>query len=267
MVKKSIKKHIQIFLFCIAIIGSQSFPVFAQTGEIGSIGSEDYKAEELKLDDDSDVYKETAPPVKDPFEKYNRFMFNVNDKIYKHLLNPIAKTYDFFIPKKVQGSLNNFIGLISTPVRFFNNLFQKKFRSARIEAERLLINSTLGIGGLFDPADRVFKLKQQTEDFGQTLGVYGVKSGPYIVWPIIGPSTLRDSFGTIVDMAFDPLTWLGIYDVEPEDGFVAIRGVRKINNYAYTLRGAYKRITDTAIDSYMSVQYTYIQYRNKKIKE
>ena len=131
------------------------------------------KRASFTLDDEWDAYDD-SPLINDPFEGYNRFIFNVNDKIYKFIFNPIANVYDFLVPKKVQGSVNNFVQATGTPKRFFNNLFQGKPKGALTEFGRLLINATLGIGGLFDPADRVFGLKQQGEDFGQTLGHYGV---------------------------------------------------------------------------------------------
>jgi len=181
--------------------------------------------------------------------------------------SPLAKGYNFLIPTRVQRSLNNVFRFVSTPKRFFNNLFQKKFKSSWIEFERLLINATIGLGGLFDPADHFFHLEQQTEDFGQTLGYYDIEPGPYIIWPIIGPSTRRDTFGLAGDTAFNVFFWFSIYDVEPDDVFQALQIEKRVNNYSYNVRSNYERITESAIDPYIALQHAYIQNREKMIKD
>jgi phospholipid-binding lipoprotein MlaA len=238
-------------------------PLRAQDGGISdmSFGNND----DFTVDDDWDAYEEQA--VYDPYEKYNRAMFNFNSKVYRHLFTPLAKGYDFLVPKKIQGSFNNVVRFAGTPKRFFNSLFQKKFKSSFIEFRRLVINASVGIGGLFDPADRVFGLSQQTEDFGQTLGHYGVDAGPYIIWPIVGPSTRRDAIGLIGDTAFDVFFWFGIYDVESQTAFRAFGAVKRVNNYSYNVRKNYERITDSAIDPYIALQHAYIQNREKDIRE
>ena len=135
------------------------------------------------------------------------------------------------------------------------------------EFGRLIINSTIGIGGLFDPADRVFGLKQKTEDFGQTLGHYGMGAGPYIIWPIVGPATGREFLGLAGDYAFSPFVWLSFYDVDPEEAFRIIGVVKRVNNYTHIVRDSYGRIVGSAIDPYIALQSAFIQNRNKMIKE
>jgi len=238
--------------------------VLAQEAAMSGISSENID-DDFDVDDDWDEYEELS--VKDPYEKYNRFMFKVNNSIYKTVFTPLSKGYDFLVPRKIQGSVNNFIRLTGTPKRFFNNLFQKKPKSAFIELGRLLINATIGIGGLFDPAKGIFDLEQQSEDFGQTLGTYGMDAGTYIVWPIVGPSTTRDSLGLAVDTALSPFLWLGIYDVDPEEVFRAISATKRVNNYAYDVRDSYNRITESAIDPYIALQNAYIQNRIEKISK
>lgn len=241
-----------------------AFPpiVSAQDGAISDISFTDY---DFGLDDDWEEYEDLI--VKDPFEKYNRTMFNFNNKLYKNIFVPLSKVYNFLVPKKIQGSFNNVIRFASTPKRFFNNLFQKKPKSAFIEFERFLINASLGLGGIFDPAKGIFHLEQQSEDFGQTLGMYGMDAGTYFIWPIIGPSTSRDTWGVAVDNVFSPFLWFGIYDVEPEDAFRAFSAAKRVNNYSYNVRDSYERITGTAIDPYIALQHAYIQNRRKRIKE
>jgi len=235
--------------------------VFAQDGGLSSLADDD----NFDIDEDWDDQINSGPVVNDPFEGYNRWMYNFNDKVYTHVFNPLAKGYDFLVPNKVQGSINNFVRFSQTPKRFFNNLLQQKYKEAFIEVERLVINATLGIAGFFDPAKAWIHLEQSSEDFGQTLGSYGAGSGPYIVWPLIGPSTGRDSIGTAIDIAFDPLFWFAIYDVDSQTAFNVVRGTKRINNYSYNVQDTYERITDSAIDPYVALQYAYIQYRNKSV--
>jgi len=235
--------------------------VQAQDAGISGILMDD----DFDVDDDYDDYEEYL--VNDPYEKYNRWMFNINDKIYRKVFTPLSKVYDFVVPNKIQGLLNNVFRFASTPKRFFNNLFQKKYKLSFIEFERLIINATVGIGGLFDPADKVFGLEQHTEDFGQTLGHYGIESGPYIIWPIIGPSTRRENIGFIGDTAFSPFFWFGIYDVEPEDAFTAFTITKRVNNYPYNVRSNYERITESAIDPYIALQHAFLEHREMNIKK
>jgi len=264
MIKQSNILILLFGFFCLAG-GFHATASFAQEVGLGKITAGD-QSDDFKLDEEWDINDE-LPAIEDPYEKYNRFMFNVNDKIYKRVFVPLSNIYDFLVPKKVQGCISNFIRFAATPKRFFNNLFQKKPKSAFIEFERLLINSSIGIGGIFDPAKGIFGLEQQTEDFGQTLGYYGVEEGPYFIWPIIGPSTRREIIGTIGDFPFNPLQWFAVYDVEPEDFFRGFRIIKRVNNYSYGVRDLYDRITEAAIDPYIAVQQAFIQNRNKQIAE
>lgn len=260
---RSIRILLSILILTLLSIAILPNSLYAQDGAMSSLS--------INLDDDFDIDEEWEEyedySIEDPYEKYNRKMFTINDKIYRHVFSPLAKGYDFIFPKKVQRSFNNVARFASTPKRFFNNLFQKKFKSSFIEFERLLINATVGIGGLFDPADHFFHLQQQSEDFGQTLGYYGVEAGPYIIWPIIGPSTRRDAIGLTGDTAFSVFFWFSIYDVDPEDAFRAFSVTKRVNNYTYNVRSNYERITESAIDPYIALQHAYIQNRAKAIKE
>lgn len=257
--------HILLSAFILIILSAAILPnsLHAQDGGMSSLTLD--LDDNFGIDDEWDEYEDYS--VSDPYEKYNRKMFSINDKIYRHVFSPLAKGYNFIFPRKVQRSFNNIARFTSTPKRFFNNLFQKKFKSSFIEFERLLINATVGIGGLFDPADHFFHLQQQSEDFGQTLGYYGVEAGPYIIWPIVGPSTRRDAIGLTGDTAFSVFFWFSIYDVDPEDAFRAFSATKRVNNYTYNVRSNYERITQSAIDPYIALQHAYIQNRAKAIRE
>lgn len=264
--KATFTRSVSILLVLLSVILNITlYPssLWAQDGAMSNLSFE--PSDDFDVDDEWDEYEDFV--INDPYEKYNRKMFNFNDKVYRRVFSPIAKGYDFLIPKKVQKSFNNVFRFSSTPKRFFNNLLQKKYKSSFIEFERLLINATVGLGGLFDPASHFFHLGQQTEDFGQTLGFYGIDPGPYIIWPILGPSTRRDAFGLAGDTPLSPFFWFGIYDVEPEDVFRAYSATKRVNNYTYNVRSNYERVTESAIDPYIALQHAFIQNREKMIKE
>ncbi len=211
---------------------------------------------------------EEAPVVHDPLESYNRTILKINNAIFDYFLRPLSRVYDFLVPKKAQKSVNNVFSNAIMPVRFANNLFQRKFKKASTEVERFAINTTVGIGGLFDPANSAFNLEQHNEDFGQTLGYYGTGSGSYIMWPILGPSNSRDSIGFIVDLALNPLTWLSAADnMHPEDLYPGLNALNAVNNYSYSVRDNYDATMREAIDPYISLRNSYTQNRKKKISE
>jgi len=189
------KKNLKIFtclLICCGLLLAAWIPIAAAVESAG-IG---FMADADEAEDWDDVQ---TLEVHDPYESMNLKVFRFNHKLYKYVFAPLSKGYDFIIPKRIQGGFNNFFTNLRMPVRFFNNLFQKKYKRAGKEFGRFFVNSTAGIGGLFNPAEAAFDLKTYDEDFGQTLGHYGVSEGPYIVWPIIGPSNRRDTIGTIID--------------------------------------------------------------------
>lgn len=138
--------------------------------------------------------------VSDPLEPVNRRIFWVNDKFDVYLLTPVAKGWDFVAPDRVQTSIGNFFHNLRFPVYFVNDALQGKGRATASDLGRFLVNSTAGIGGLFDPASRL-GLSHSDEDFGQTLGHYGIPSGPYLVLPLLGPASVRDAAGGLADGA------------------------------------------------------------------
>lgn len=233
-----------------------------------SYGLEDIISSDAYVDYDGDDegWESEEERISDPFKSYNRPIFKFNNTIATYVLNPLSKAYDLLVPRKAQSSINNLFSNIRMPERFFNNLFQAKFKAAFTEMGRFLINSSLGLGGFFDPARAIFKLEPHDEDFGQTLGYYGMGAGPYIVWPLLGPSSGRDTIGFVVDLAFSPFTWFSILDLEPDEVFTGLRGLRHSNDYSYTVRDSYEGIMEGAIDPYIALQHAYIQNRKKRLE-
>jgi len=158
------------------------------------------------------VYAETPPPLEetaahtitnDPFEPVNRSIFDVNDFLDRLLLRPLAELDRALLPPEIRDRIVGILRNMREPVVLTNNLLQGEFDRAGITAERFAINTTLGVGGMFDWANE-WELYQQKGDFGQTLYVWGVDSGPYLVLPLFGPSNVRDAVGVGVDTLMSP---------------------------------------------------------------
>ncbi len=141
---------------------------------------------------------------RDPWEPYNRSMFRFNDAVDNAVLKPVATTYRDVVPKPVRTGVSNFFGNLGDAWSFVNNVLQAKPEAALHSFWRVVINSTMGLGGVLDPATEM-RLQRHREDFGQTLGRWGVPTGPYFVLPILGPSTLRDTVALPVDMYGRPV--------------------------------------------------------------
>lgn len=144
----------------------------------------------------------------DPYEGFNRSIFGFNNGVDRYFLKPVTQGYRFVTPDFVETGVSNFFSNLLEIRNFFNALLQGKGGDAANYGGRFLVNSTVGIGGLFDPARPIGLQKGDGEDFGQTLGAWGLKSGPYIVLPFLGPSNIRDGLSIPVDVALDPVTYL-----------------------------------------------------------
>jgi phospholipid-binding lipoprotein MlaA len=220
-------------------------------------------------------------PVKeyDPLEPVNSAVFEFNYRLDKYVVKPAAKVYNFFIPPDVQQSFSNVFHNIRFVPRLLNNLFQAKFQGAGIELSRFLINSTLGVGGLFDPAKIMFELETPQEDLGQTLGTYGVPPGPFLMIPLLGPFTLRDGIGFIGDTFLDPFNWLvlpifeiadapRLFQHDPTINYarLGMSGGETVNLRALSLE-KFQGVEEGTLDLYGAVRNAYLQQRLKAIQE
>ena len=147
------------------------------------------------------------PDPRDPWERFNRQSFAFNDALDRSIAKPVAKAYKKVTPRIVRTGISNVLSNLDTVTTVVNDVLQGKLRQAGHDSGRFLLNTTLGLGGLFDPATAA-GLENNDEDFGQTLGKWGVKSGPYLMLPILGPSTVRDTFGRIPDQFTYPPNYL-----------------------------------------------------------
>ncbi len=198
----------------------------------------------------------------DPWESFNEKMFEVNRKLDKYVLKPVANVYRHVIPEPFQVLIANGFENIRWVPRFMNNLFQGKFEGAGRELARFLINSTAGIGGIFDPAKDYWGIRPSNEDFGQTLGVWGVGPGPYLILPLMPPMTVRDGIGMGVDGAMNPLSYFlpFIWDS------LGMKLGDTVNDRALNY-DLFQGVEETTIDLYSSVRHFYLQRRERQIQE
>lgn len=202
----------------------------------------------------------TTNNPRDPFEGYNRTMFSFNDKLDKYALKPAASAYQTAVPTFVQTGIGNFFGNLGDVWTAVNNLLQGKGADGMSDVARVLINSTLGLGGLIDIGSEA-GFQKHKEDFGQTLGKWGVKSGPYIVLPLLGPSTLRDTVALPIDFKGD--LWLYQDPVRTRNTGSFIRVIDK----RAALLDAGNLIDDAALDPYQFVRDAYMQRREAQVHD
>lgn len=216
-------------------------------------------------DDTGDIFEEEAEEeavqIADPLYPWNKAMYHVNDKLYFWLMKPLAQGYSIVVPEDARISVSNFFNNITTPIRFVSSLLQFKIKDAGNELLRFVYNSTAGVCGLVDAAKEDLGIKQQDEDLGQTLGSYGIGHGFYLVWPFLGPSSLRDTVGRIGDRFLDP-----VHYVNPTEASVGITVYDKVNETSFRI-GDYEDLKKSAIDPYVSIRDAYLQYRKKKVED
>ena len=145
-----------------------------------------------------------ALAANDPYETTNRDVLKLNGKIDRYFVIPTVGVYFYVVPEGGRKAVHNFLQNVNLPIVFINDVLQGETRRAGQTLSRFTINSTIGLGGLFDPATRKFHIPGHGEDFGQTLAVWGVGEGPYLVLPFFGPQPPRDAVGQIVDATIDP---------------------------------------------------------------
>ena len=203
----------------------------------------------------------TLPPGKrdprDPWERMNRSFYNFNDVLDRHIVKPTAKGYTH-LPRPVQTGVHNYFDNLNYPITIVNDLLQWQITAFGSDIGRFLMNSTAGIGGLFDPATAV-GLEKNDREFGQTLGVWGVKPGPYLMLPLMGPSDVRDTGGLLVDQVTDPRNYLfgrwvswSLYIISSMD-----RRAQLLGSSDRALEGAY--------DKYAFLRSAYLQNREFKV--
>ena len=192
--------------------------------------------------------------VNDPLEGYNRAMYQFNDMVDRAITKPAAKGYDAIVPDPISQGISNFFSNLNEITVILNDLLQLKFGQAFHDTGRFVLNSTVGFAGLFDVAGYA-GYEAHNEDFGQTLGVWGIEPGPYFVLPFFGPRNFRDTFGLIGDAYTDPVNYVD--DVSTRN---TLYGVRIVDNRA-NLLSVEKVLDEAALDEYSYVRDAYLQRR------
>jgi phospholipid-binding lipoprotein MlaA len=198
--------------------------------------------------------RDASMPINDPNEDMNRHVMAANQEV----LRPVSEVVKATIPGPVQDRLGDLNSNLKEPRIFVNNVLQGRFEAAAHTGARFLLNSTFGIAGLFDIASRE-GLPQQSGDFGQTLFVWGVAEGPYVVQPYLGPSTLRDAVGSTVDLVSNPVGWLLAPQVAVTVGTTGLDAVARL--------GQLKQAEDASIDFYSFIRSSYYQTRRAELRE
>lgn len=222
--------------------------------------------EEALFEDDLDEWDdeeaaEDIALVADPLEWFNRAMFHFTDKLYFWILKPVALGYSAVTPQKMRIGVDNFFTNLGAPIRLTNCILQGKTEAAEAELAKFLYNSTIGVLGFGNPAKKHPKLNPDPEDFGQTLASYGIGNGFYIFWPIIGPSTLRDSFGRAGDYFLSPPNY-----IDPTELSIAIDAYDRVNTISLRI-GDYETLKKGALDPYEALRNGYIQLRQGHIRK
>ncbi|HEY4802398.1 MAG TPA: VacJ family lipoprotein [Paraburkholderia sp.] len=195
-----------------------------------------------------------TPSKEDPWEGFNRTVYTFNDKVDQYALKPVAQGYVKVTPQPVRDSVTNFFANIGDVYNAANNLLQLRIADGVSDIMRIVINTVFGLGGLFDVAT-LAKLPKHNQDFGLTLGHYGVPPGPYLVLPLFGPSTVRDGVGLVPNYFINPLTY-----VEPAGLSWGLYGLNVVSTRA-NLLGASELLEGAAIDRYSFIRNAYLQRR------
>src|SRR5580700_8234989 len=223
--------------------------VIAASGLSGCASSQNQPAERLN-----------SAERADPLEPFNQAMLTFNRKADDWILHPVAAKWARIMPQPARASVGRFFNNVSVIPRFANDLFQLQFKQGGTEVARFGINSTLGVAGLFDPAEQWFGLQPKDNDFGLTLAKYGVGEGPYLVLPLLGPSTVRDALGGFADGAMNPVNYV-------VSGAPLYEGSAKAFSAVNTRSQNLDRFDDVdrySIDLYGAVQDAYLQRRKKE---
>ena len=232
----------------------------AASASVAAVQADNVKAKPANVEHD-DLEEYDVALVPDPLEPINRVTFSVNHQIYRFVLRPISKGYEKIVPTPVRKGIRNAYENVRFPVRLVNNALQGNFTRARQELEKFLINTSIGVGGIIRQSDRIPSLAEvPPTDTGVTFAKWRMSSGPYLVLPVLGPSTFRDTVGLAGDWALNPVSWVTI--ASGELWLLAIPYTNTLRSLPEQL-ATYDSVTENALDRYLAARSAYIQYRNQ----
>jgi phospholipid-binding lipoprotein MlaA len=209
---------------------------------------------------EDEYLEEEQPGIADPLYPFNKAMYHFNDKLYFWLLQPAGRGYAKVLPEDIRISVSHFFSNITSPVRVASCLLQGRLKDAGNETVRFVYNSTAGILGLTDAAKEDLEIGRKDEDIGQALGKYGIGHGFYIVWPFLGPSSLRDTAGRVGDSFLNPVSY-----INPWDSRVGLAVYERVNFISLRL-GEYEELKEAAVDPYVSIRNGYLQRRKAQVE-
>ena len=232
----------------------------AETAPVAAVRTDNVKAKPANVEH-NDLEEYDVDLVPDPLEPINRVTFSVNHQIYRFVLRPISKGYEKIVPTPVRKGIRNAYENVRFPVRLVNNALQGNFTRARQELEKFLINTSIGVGGIIRQSDRIPSLAEvPPTDTGVTFAKWKMSSGPYLVLPLLGPSTFRDTVGLAGDWALNPVSWVTI--ASGELWLLAIPYTNTLRSLPEQL-ATYDSVTENALDRYLAARSAYIQFRKE----
>ncbi|MBW1997047.1 MAG: VacJ family lipoprotein [Deltaproteobacteria bacterium] len=223
------------------------------TSEDGEVFPDDFPDE---------PFPEEDTRIPDPLEPINRVVYHFNDRLYFWLLKPLAIGYSAIAPEALRISISDFFYNLAFPIRFVNCMLQSKFEEAGEEVRSFTINTICGLGGFLDVAGKDQGIKKFDEDFGQTLGYYGLGPGFFVMWPVLGPSSLRDTVGFLGDRFLYPASYI----LDPTTASFVFNALDYVNETSLRI-GEYEDLKKASFDPYIAVRNAFYQYRSAKIEE
>ncbi|MDY6820437.1 MAG: VacJ family lipoprotein [Deferribacterota bacterium] len=252
--RKIVKKLSKISLFMVVFVLFSNNILFAQ------YDNNSYYSESLLEELDEEYTDEDV--IADPLEPFNRAMFYFNDKLYFYLLKPVAQGYSFVVPEPIREHIDKAFYNARTPIRFVNDILQLKFDYAGRELGRFVVNSTVGLLGLFEPADKISFLEEPPpKDTDLTFGSWGIGHGVYIVWPLLGPNTIRSTVGLVGDSFLYPINYIDPWWVP-----LTINSTEHLNRMSLKI-GEYEDLKEQSLDPYTALKQGYIDYREEQLKK
>jgi phospholipid-binding lipoprotein MlaA len=268
-VKKLLASAAMMFFFSMVCLCNSVFSMDNEPGtyilaqqnqqETAEKDEDDDEDEEFEEDDE---YADDVVQINDPLYRFNQDMYEINDGLYVVFIKPTAKVYNKIIPVEIRTCVKNFFYNLRFPIRFVNCLLQAKGLKAMEEFATFFLNSTVGFAGIGDVASYYDNLPPSPEDLGQTLAVWGADNGFYIMFPILGPSSLRDSARFVDSMFLDPISWLDL-DWKTKYGILAYD---KFNEISFQIDDI-DALKKAVFDPYVAVRDAYVESRNKLIDE
>lgn len=264
---------ISLLAACLLVFGTGCAAQKSQSPELHDITATESVSKSVAHHDDPEgddwwddewedlLETQEAVRVADPLEGWNRAMFTVNDRLYFHLFKPIAQGYAMVFPEPLRVGVRNLFTNLAYPIRAVNSLLQGKGDKVAKETGSFVLNTAFGFLGLVRISDTFPSLEVSPEDTGQTFGVWGMGNGPYLVWPIVGPSTLRDSLGAVGDYFMDPLRFAPL-----DYPWIELTAVDQVNSLSLRI-GQYENLKETSLDPYIALRDAYIQHRHGLVQD